>query len=213
MGPIAVRPIAMGAVIDTLTEGIGVITWACTLTVLVPGVALILVARRARLTVALYYVAGAALLAWATAAGHWWVSARGATAVIAGLLAAGTYAAAWRAPDHSSPLATGAGIVGGALAGWLWRPCVGSRLGDILNDAATSGARTLGLMLVYMVGVLLPILLVAIAPYAVPAVGRVLNRLPFAVAGAVVGAAYAVALAIGQYDDLIGEMYRISAGY
>ncbi len=203
----------MSTIFDTLTEGIGVITWACTLTALVPGLALVFVARRARLTVALYYTAGAAFLAWAQAAGHWWVSARGAAVVIAGIVAAGTYVAAWRAPGHSSPLATGAGLVGGALAGWLWRPCVGELLGDILNDASTAGPRTLGLMLIYMVGVLLPLLLVAVAPHAVPAVSRVLDRLPFAIAGATVGAAYAVALAIGQYDDLIGELYRISAGY
>ncbi len=203
----------MGTLIDTLTEGIRVITWACTLTALVPGLALVLVARRARLTVALYYTAAAAFLAWAQAAGHWWVAARGAAVVIAGIVAAGTYVAAWRAPGHSSPLATGAGLVGGALAGWLWRPCVGDRLGDILNDASTAGPRTLALMAVYMVGVLLPLLLIAIAPYAVPGVGRMLDRLPFAIAGAAVGAAYAVALAIGQYDDLIGELYRISAGY
>lgn len=203
----------MSTVFDTLAEGIGVITWACTLTALVPGLALVLVARRARLTVALYYIAGAAFLAWAQAAGHWWVAARGTAVLIAGFVAAGTYAAAWRAPGHSSPLATGAGLVGGALAGWLWRPCVGEFLGDILNDASTAGPRTLGLMFIYMVGVLLPLLLIATAPYAVPAVGRVLDRLPFAIAGAAVGAIYAVALAIGQYDDLIGELYRISAGY
>ncbi len=203
----------MSTIFDTLAEGIGVITWACTLTALVPGLALVLVARRARLTVALYYIAGAAFLAWAQAAGHWWVAARGTAVVIAGFVAAGTYAAAWRAPGHSSPLATGAGLVGGALAGWLWRPCVGELLGDILNDADTAGPRTLGLMFIYMVGVLLPLLLIATAPYAVPAVGRVLDRSPFAIAGAMVGAIYAVALAIGQYDDLIGELYRISAGY
>lgn len=203
----------MSTLIDTLTEGIGVITWACTLTALVPGLALVFVARRARLTVALYYTAGATLLAWAQAAGHWWVSARGTALVIAGVVAGATYAAAWRAPGHASPLATGAGIAGGALAGWLWRPCVGEGLGDILNDASTAGPRTLGLMAVYMVGVLLPLLLLAVAPSAVPAVGRVLDRLPFAIAGAAVGTAYAMALAIGQYDDLIGELYRISAGY
>ncbi len=201
----------MGTVVDTFIEGVEVVTWACTLTVLVPGLALVLVARRTRLTVAVYYVVGAALLAWAQAAGHWWVSARGVALVIAALLAAGTYAAAWFAPQHSSPYATGAGIVGGALAGWMWRPCVGSLLGDILNDATTDGPRTAGLMLIYMVGALLPVLLIAIAPYAVPVIGRALDRRPVAVVGAVVGGAYAVTLAIGRYDDLIGELYRISS--
>ena len=201
----------MGTVVDTFIEGVEVVTWACTLTVLVPGLALVLVARRTRLTVAVYYVVGAALLAWAQAAGHWWVSARGVALVIAALLAAGTYAAAWLAPQHSSPYATGAGVVGGALAGWMWRPCVGSLLGDILNDATTDGPRTAGLMLIYMVGALLPVLLIAIAPYAVPVIGRALDRRPVAVVGAVVGGAYAVTLAIGRYDDLIGELYRISS--
>ena len=202
----------MGTVIDTLTEGISVITWACTLPVLMPGLALLLVARRARLTVALYYAAGAALLAWAQAAGHWWVSARGAAALIAGIVAAGTYVAAWRAPGHTSPLATGAGLLGGAVAGWLWRPCVGERLGDILNDASVAGPRTLGLMAIYMAGLLLPLLLIAIAPRAAPVAGRVLDRTPVAMIGALVGAAYAVALGVGWYGGLVGVLYRLSGG-
>lgn len=203
----------MGTLIDTFSEGLSVVTWACTLTVLVPGLALVLVARRARLTVASYYVLGATLLAWAQAAGYWWIAARGVAAVVAGLVAAGTYVAAWRASGHSSPLATGSGLVGGALAGWMWRPCVGERLGDILNDAATSGPRTLGLTVIYLIGALLPVMLIAVAPYAVPAVGKMLNRRPVAIVGATIGAAYAVTLAIGRYDDLIGELFRISSGY
>lgn len=203
----------MGTLIDTFIEGLRVVTWACTLTVLVPGLALVLVARRCRATVAAYYVVGAAFLAWAQAAGHWWVAARGAAVVIAGIVAAGTYAAAWKAPGHSSPFATGAGLLGGALAGWMWRPCVGEHLGDILNDASTHGPRTLGLLLVYLTGALLPVMLIAVAAYAVPAIGRALDRLPFAVAGVAIGIAYAIALASGQYDDLIGELFRISSGY
>ena len=203
----------MGTLIDTFIEGLRVVTWACTLTVLVPGLALMLVARRCRATVASYYVVGATFLAWAQAAGHWWLATRGVVVVIAGLVAAGTYAAAWKAPGHASPLATGAGLVGGALAGWMWRPCVGERLGDILNDAASDGARTLGLLFVYLLGALLPAILIAVAAYAVPVIGRALDRTPFAVAGAAIGIAYAITLAIGQYDDLIGELYRISSGY
>lgn len=203
----------MDTLIDTFVEGLRVVTWACTLTVLVPGLALVLVARRCRAVVAAYYVAGAAFLAWAQAAGHWWVAARGVAMVIGGLVAAVTYAAAWRAPGHSSAYATGAGLVGGALAGWMWRPCVGDRLGDILNDAAADGPRSLGLLVAYLTGALLPVILIAVAAYAVPAIGKALDRAPIAIAGATVGAAYAITLAIGQHDDLIGELYRISSGY
>ncbi|MDE0136801.1 MAG: hypothetical protein OXH86_18615 [Acidimicrobiaceae bacterium] len=202
----------MGTLIDTFIEGLRVVTWPCTLTVLVPGLALMLVARRCRATVAAYYVVGAAFLAWAQAAGHWWVAARGVAVVIAGFVAAATYAAAWKAAGHSSPFATGAGLVGGALAGWMWRPCVGERLGDVLDDAASDGPRTLGLLFAYLIGALLPVILLAVAAYALPVIGRALDRTPVAVVGAIIGVAYAITLAIGQYDDLIGELYRISSG-
>ena len=194
----------------TFLEGVGSIGVACTLAALVPGVALVLVARKARLTVALSYALGATLLTWARAAGHWQVELGGAAVFLAAVLAAGAFVLGYRAKRPASLSATGSGVVAGALAGWLWRPCVGPKLGDILNNADTEGARTLGLMLVYMLGALLPALLVAVVPHALPATKRVLDRLPFVVAGGAVGAAYAITLAAGRYDDLIGELYRIA---
>lgn len=195
---------------STFLEGVGSIGVACTLAALVPAAALVLVARKARLTVALLYTLGAALLTWARAAGHWNVELTGVATWAAALLAAGAFVLAWRAERPASLPATGSGAMAGALAGWLWRPCVGPRLGDILNNVDTDGARTLGLMLVYMAGALLPTLLLAVLPHAFPATKRLLDRLGVAVAGAAVGAAYAVTLATGLYDDLIGELYRIA---
>lgn len=194
----------------TFLEGVGSIGVACTLAALVPAAALVLVARKARLTVALLYTLGAALLTWARAAGHWNVEMTGVATWAAALLAAGAFVLAWRAERSASLLATGSGAMAGALAGWLWRPCVGPRLGDILNNVDTDRARTLGLMLVYMAGALLPALLLAVLPHALPATKRLLDRLAVAVAAAAVGAAYSVTLATGLYDDLIDELYRIA---
>ena len=195
---------------STFLEGVGSIGVACTLATLVPGVALVLVARKARLTVALFYALGATLLTWARAAGHWDVELSGAAVFVAAALAAGAFVLAYRAKRAVSLSATGSGAVAGALAGWLWRPCVGPKLGEILNNADTEGARTLGLMLVYMLGALLPALLLAVLPHAVPSTKRFLDRLPLVVLGGAVGAAYAITLAAGRYDDLIGELYRIA---
>ena len=153
---------------STFLEGVGSIGVACTLATLVPGMALVLVARKARLTVALFYALGATLLTWARAAGHWDVELSGAAVFVAAALAAGAFVLAYRAKRAVSLSATGSGAVAGALAGWLWRPCVGPKLGEILNNADTEGARTLGLMLVYMLGALLPALLLAVLPHAVP---------------------------------------------
>ena len=194
----------------TFLEGVGAIGIACTLVVLVPAVALVLVARKARLTVALSYALGAPLLSWARAAGHWHVELSGVAVPVAAVLAAGAFLLAYRAKTPASLSATGAGAVAGALAGWLWQPCVGPKLGDILNNADTEGARTLVMMLVYVVGALLPALLLAVLPHALPATRRFLDRLPLVILGGAVGAAYAITLAAGRYDDLIGELYRIA---
>ena len=194
----------------TFLEGVGAIGIACTLAMLVPAVALVLVARKARLTVALFYALGATLLTWAQAAGHWQVELTGAAVPVAAVLVAGAFVFAYRAKRPASLSATGAGVVAGALAGWLWQPCVGPKLGDILNTVDTEGARTLGMMLVYMLGALLPALLLAVLPHALPSTKRFLDRLPVAAVGGAIGAAYAITLATGRYDDLIGELYRIA---
>ncbi len=194
----------------TFLEGVGSIGVACTLAALVPAVALVLVARKARLTVALFYLLGVTLLTWARAAGHWDVELSGAAVYVAAVLAAGVFVLAHRAQRPVSLPAAGSGVVAGALAGWLWRPCVGPKLGEILNSTDTEAARTLGLMLVYMAGALLPAVLLAVLPHALPATKRVLDRLPAVAVGGAVGAAYAVTLATGRYDDLIGELYRMA---
>ena len=194
----------------TFLEGVGSIGVACTLAALVPAVALVLVARKARLTVALFYLLGVTLLTWARAAGHWDVELSGAAVYVAAVLVAGVFVLAYRAERPVSLPAAGSGVVAGALAGWLWRPCVGPKLGEILNSTDTEAARTLGLMLVYMAGALLPAVLLAVLPHALPATKRVLDRLPAVAVGGAVGAAYAVTLATGRYDDLIGELYRMA---
>ncbi len=194
----------------TFLEGVGSIGVACTLAALVPAAALVLVARKARLTVALCYLVGATLLTWARAGGHWQVELSGTMVPVAAALAAGAFVLAWWAKRPASLAVTGSGVAAGALAGWLWRPCVGPRLGDILDNVDTESARTLGLMLVYMAGALLPAVLLAVLPHAVPATRRFLDRLPVAAVGVAVGAAYAVTLATGRYDDIVGELYRIA---
>ena len=134
----------------------------------------------------------------------------GALVFVAAALAAGAFVLAYRAKRPASLSATGSGVLAGALAGWLWRPCVGPRLGDILNNADAEAVRTLGMMLVYMAGALLPAVLLALLPHALPRSKPFLDRLSVVAVGGAVGAAYAVTLAAGRYDDLIGELYRIA---
>lgn len=194
----------------TFLEGVEVIVQACTLVILLPGLAMVLVARRGRLTLAVCYTVFAAVLMWAQAAQHWALVSRGAIVVPLGVLVAATFVAARSAQRADQRRLIAAGVIGGALAGWMWLPCVGTQLGDILNNATTQGPRTLALMIVYTVGALLPVLLIALLSHAVPASENVLNHRATEVVGLGFGAVYALTVAIGRYDDLVGELYRIS---
>ncbi|MDE0699814.1 MAG: hypothetical protein F4Y27_12080 [Acidimicrobiaceae bacterium] len=195
---------------STFFEGVEAITQACTLALLLPGLAMVLVARRGRLTLAVCYTVFAAVLMWAQAAQHWSFVSRGAIVVVLGVLVAATFVAARSAQRADQRRLIAAGVVGGALAGWMWLPCVGTQLGDILNNATTQGPRTLVLMIVYTIGALLPVLLIALLSHALPASEKFLNHRAVAVVGLGFGALYAITVAIGRYDDLVGELYRIS---
>ena len=195
---------------STFFEGVEAITQACTLALLLPGLAMVLVARRGRLTLAVCYTVFAAVLMWAQAAQHWSFVSRGAIVVVLGVLVAATFVAARSAQRADQRRLIAAGVVGGALAGWMWLPCGGTQLGDILNNATTQGPRTLVLMIVYTIGALLPVLLIALLSHALPASEKFLNHRAVAVVGLGFGALYAITVAIGRYDDLVGELYRIS---
>ena len=203
--------LAMLATMATFLEGVGTITQACTLVVGLPGLALVLVARRGRLTIALTYPFMAAVLMWAQAAQHWSLVSRGWIVIGLGFLVAATFVAAKTAQSADQRRLIAAGAVGGALAGWMWLPCVGTQLGDILNNATTQGPRTLALMVLYTIGATLPVLLLALLSHAVPASEKVLNHRVVEATGMGFGALYAITVSIGRYDDLVGELYRISS--
>ena len=104
----------------------------------------------------------------------------------------------------------GAGVVGGAIAGWMWEPCVGAELADVINRASTDGPSTLALMVVYASGALLPALMLAALPAAVPRVRPVVDHAAVRGVGLLFGAGYALTVAIGRYDDVVGELVRRS---
>ena len=197
----------------TFLEGVGSISIACTLAMLVPGVALVLVARKARLTVALFYLLGATLLTWARAAGHWQVELSGAAVFVAAALAAGAFVLALpgqaaRRRCRPPARACWRGRWPGGCGGRAW----GRGSATSSTTPTPRQRRTLGMMLVYMAGALLPAVLLAVLPHALPGSKSFLDRLPVVAVGGAVGAAYAVTLAAGRYDDLIGELYRIATG-
>jgi cytochrome c biogenesis protein CcdA len=195
----------------TFFEGVEAITQACTLVILLPGIALVLIVRQGRLVIALSYTAFAALLMWAQAAQYWSIASRGIIVLPLGFCIAATFVAAKTAQETSQARLLAAGVSGGAIAGWMWLPCVGTQLGEILNNAAVDGARTLVLMVIYTTGALLPMLLLALLSLAIPVSERIFNHLVTKIVAMGFAALYAATVATGHYDDLVGELFRISA--
>jgi hypothetical protein len=95
----------------------------------------------------------------------------------------------------AAPVAAGVSL----LATMWWRPCVGEELGAILTDAQTGLAGQIPGMTAYMVGSMLPVLIVALAVNVVGPVAR--QRA--AVGSGVVGLVVVGALAVGRHDSVV----------
>lgn len=195
----------------TFLEGVDAITMACTLVIGLPTLFLALAARtRAALIVAGSVVA-TALMMWARAANHWTLANDGWMVVPIAFVIAGSFGLAWRADQLPRFGSVGVGVLAGAVAGWLWQPCVGEQLAKILNEADAEPFTTAPLMVVYTAGALLPVILLAAVPHAWPAIAHHLSHRRVGLVGAGVGMVYALTVISGQYNDLVGELFRISS--
>lgn len=195
----------------TFLEGVGVITQACTLVIGLPALALAVSGRRAAPWVVAGSVIATALVMWAKAATWWTWGNDGWMVVPIAIAIIGAFVAAAAASEDRSWLGLLAGLAGGVVAGWMWQPCVGTELGDILNHAETQKLTTSARMMIYTAGALLPAILLAALPAAWPAARRALHHDRARMAGLGFGAIYAVTVLSGRYDDLIGELSRWSS--
>jgi hypothetical protein len=196
--------------VDTFLEGIEVTRQPCTLALLIPSLALTLAARPRAFGALIGFGAGASILAWAQAARHWEVRDIPPATVIGGLLAVVAVIAVANPSWLRDDVVVGGAVVTGAIAGWLWRPCVGPQLADILNNADTDGVRTLSLMTIYLAGVLLPAMLLTLAPIAAPRLVAWRDAKWTRAIGLSIALLWAGAITIGVYDDVVSELLKRS---
>ena len=195
---------------DTLLEGIDASVQPCTLAVVLPAVAVVIAAGRQALVAWMGFVIGCSVLLWARAADAWGLDRTGPLRWVVAALIAGAFWVLVRRSWRTVDMTFGAAVVIGALAGWLWRQCVGERLGDILNSAQNNSARTLALTPGYVTGVTLIALGIALVPVAVPRVAALVERPAWRRGPLVFAAAYAALVAVGRYDDLVAELLQRS---
>ncbi len=104
----------------------------------------------------------------------------------------------------------GGGLLAGGASAELWRPCVGLEFGQVLNSLPDRGPSGFGLMAVYLLGVLSPLLALGAIHHLVPERIRERAEPWLAVVGTVALGALALATAVGLHDDLVGKLFEWS---
>jgi cytochrome c biogenesis protein CcdA len=192
-------------VILAFVEGLRSTVLPCSLTLIVPVVAVALAARRPT-TATISAVLATLAAMWVRAAGLVPVPATRWVAVILALFALAMFGA-WIRSDTRAY--TWLAVIPGALAGWIWQPCVGRVLGDILQAAGERTPSSVLLLGAYALGVLIPAFAVALARVSLGDPPRL--RRALRVAGAAIGILVAGVVFAGQDGRVIGWLARISS--
>ncbi len=193
-------------------EGFEAALLSCSLVLLVPGAALALAARRAVIPgLAAFGVAVLALswLRFSDRGGGYpdlLIAAVLALAVIAIAIPFIVTSFAKDAELSSVP----AGLLAGAAAAELWRPCVGAEFGVLLNELPDRGVSGFGLMGVYLIGALSPLVVLGAIDHLLPE--RILDKVEtvwVAIGGGIL-ALLAFATAFGLHESLISKLFEWS---
>jgi hypothetical protein len=190
--------------VSTLLEGVRAVALPCTLALLLPGLVVALAARL-RAPAVLAFVGTVGVMVWATALGVDLPTGVGWRLLGAGTLGLGLVAV-WRG-RHPALRAAGGSLVA-ALSSVLWVPCVGRALGAALTSAPGDPLGQFLPLVLYGVGSMLPLL----ALVAVGVIVRSEERWPgwLDTGAAVVGLVLVAVLALGAWDEVVGELVRRS---
>lgn len=191
-----------------LLEGFSSAWLPCSLILLVPGTAALLAARRHLLPAIAGFTMSAVLLSWyrfSDRGGDWPVAFAAIALAVATVL--------FLVPLITSAedvTATMGGLLVGGAAAELWEPCVGPEFGQLLNGLPSNGISGLAQLLLFMIGVLSPLIgvlaLLKLAPeWIMDSIDSWL-----AVIGGTVLAVIAVATAVGLHDDVVGKLFQWS---
>ncbi len=194
-----------------LLEGVEAAVLPCTLTLLLPGLAIAVASGRNAPWATVGMILGTSLGAWLRFAGWWFDEPEGGGRVVvaAALVALGVILVA---VDRAWSTVLAAFAVGG-IASWLWVPCVGPGLGDIINNTSSDPARYLVPLLFYFVGVFLPLIILSALAYLHPALARVRDHRITRGFGFGLICLIAAALAFGFYDEIRAELSRITGDW
>lgn len=189
--------------LDLLAEGVGSIRLPCTWVLLVPAIGVTLFGRRRPAAVLASFVVAVIAIAWFRFSGWWFEVPQGVVQIGLGVAMVSAALVAWRR-DRGSTDVLAAGIAG-AIASWAWIPCVGNKLGDLLNTIRDSPGANLGGTAAYLVGILLPFVVLIAVGYLLPVVGERTDNDKVVAAGAIVLIVFGALFATTLFDDIASE--------
>ena len=190
---------------NLFAEGIRSGLLPCSYSILLVGLATVVLRRRERTAVLWIFAGCTAFSAWLRAAG---ISDVVTGRVVTLVLVLGGVGLALLVNHRAAGLVSSALI--GLFAGATWQPCVGEKLGEVLNLAPDDPLRSLLLLAVYLLGVMIPLVaVVALAAYA-PAVRRWMDSGWAGVVSGTVLAAVGVLVLTDNYDSLLSTLARWS---
>ena len=187
-------------------EGIRSSVLACSYSVLLVGLVLVVLRRKDRMGALGMFAGFTILSAWIRAAG---ISSLLAGRVATVLLVIGGLALALMVNRRLAGL-TGSALMG-TFAGSTWQPCVGEELGGVLTLAQDEAGVALLLLAVYLVGVMFPLVAVMAVWSYVPAIRRWMDGRWVAIAAKTVMVVMGVMVLTGHYDTLLSTLARWSA--
>ena len=186
-------------------EGIRSSLLPCSYSVLLVGLALLLVRKKERMGVLAVFAGFTILSAWVRAGA---VSNLLAGRVATTLLVLGGLGLALMVNNRLAGL--GAAALVGAFAGATWLPCVGAELGTVLTDALNEPASAILPLGVYLVGVMMPLVAIMALLAYVPPVRRWVDGRWVATVGKGVIAAVGVLVLFDYYDSVLSTLARWS---
>ena len=186
-------------------EGIRSSLLPCSYSVLLVGLALVLLRKRERPEVLGVFAGFTVLSAWIRAAG---ISNLLAGRLVTSLLVVGGLAAALLVSSRRAGLAAAALV--GTFAGATWLPCVGEELGTVLTLARDGPGAAVLPLAVYLIGVMVPLVAVAALLVYLPVARRWADGRWVAVGARSAMAAVAVLVVTDYYDSLLSTLARWS---
>ncbi len=174
---------------------------------LVPGVAAALAAGEETVPSLIGFMAAATLSSWvrfADRGGDWPIGLAAVALVVATVL--------YFIPVivTEGTMATLAGILTGGAAAQLWEPCIGPELGRLFDELPSQGWGGLGLLSVFMVGVLSPIVGFGIGLRLVPLWIMESVEGMLSVIGGTTLVVIGLAAAAGFHDEVISQLFQWS---